>query len=97
MPWFWRGELQGGGVLNDMMCHSALVVRHLLTKPGEPLLDGEAGAHHRSHRQPQVDAPRVRARQLKQRWAPEVDYAGAPSEDFASVMIEFETRRRLHA
>src|SRR5919107_4553687 len=20
-PWFWRGELQGGGVLNDMMCH----------------------------------------------------------------------------
>src|SRR5205085_38525 len=35
-PWFWRGELQGGGVLNDMMCHSALVVRHLLTRPGEP-------------------------------------------------------------
>jgi predicted dehydrogenase len=27
-PWFWKGELQGGGVLNDMMCHSALVVRH---------------------------------------------------------------------
>ena len=37
MPWFWRGDLQGGGVLNDMMCHSALVVRHLLSKPGEPL------------------------------------------------------------
>src|SRR6266446_6103181 len=37
MPWFWRGDLQGGGVLNDMMCHSALVVRHLLTKPGDPL------------------------------------------------------------
>src|SRR5512134_4038153 len=33
-PWFWQGRLQGGGVLNDMMCHSALVVRHLLTKPG---------------------------------------------------------------
>jgi predicted dehydrogenase len=31
LPWFWRGDLQGGGVLNDMMCHSALVVRHLLT------------------------------------------------------------------
>ena len=28
-----RGDLrlQGGGVLNDMMCHSALLVRHLLT------------------------------------------------------------------
>ncbi|MBI5601434.1 MAG: Gfo/Idh/MocA family oxidoreductase, partial [Gemmatimonadetes bacterium] len=36
-PWFWMGQLQGGGVLNDMMCHSALVVRHLLTRPGEPL------------------------------------------------------------
>lgn len=21
MPWFWQGQLQGGGVLNDMMCH----------------------------------------------------------------------------
>ena len=36
-PWFWSGRKQGGGVLNDMMCHSALVVRHLLTKPGESL------------------------------------------------------------
>ena len=33
-PWFWRGDLQGGGVLNDMMCHSIEVVRHLLTAPG---------------------------------------------------------------
>src|SRR2546430_8729025 len=37
MPWLWRGDLQGGGRLNDMMCHSSLVVRHLLTKPGAPL------------------------------------------------------------
>src|SRR5512132_2317999 len=37
MPWFWQGNLQGGGVLNDMMCHSVLLVRHLLTRPGEPL------------------------------------------------------------
>ena len=36
MPWFWRGDLQGGGVLNDMMCHSLEVGRHLLTKPGAP-------------------------------------------------------------
>jgi hypothetical protein len=36
-PWFWQGAQQGGGVLNDMMCHSALVVRHLLTKPAKPL------------------------------------------------------------
>ena len=37
MPWFWQGPLKGGGVLSDMMCHSALVVRHLLTKPGQSL------------------------------------------------------------
>ena len=36
MPWFWQGELQGGGVLNDMMCHSVEVGRYLLTEPGEP-------------------------------------------------------------
>src|SRR6185436_12012786 len=36
MPWFWQGSLQGGGVLNDMMCHSVEVVRHLLTEPGAP-------------------------------------------------------------
>ena len=24
-PWFWQGELQGGGVLNDMMCHLSLI------------------------------------------------------------------------
>src|SRR5262249_56788801 len=34
--WFWRGELQGGGVLNDMMCHSIEVWRFMLTKPGAP-------------------------------------------------------------
>src|SRR5262249_18437614 len=33
MPWFWRGDLQGGGVLNDMMCHSLGVGRHLLPPP----------------------------------------------------------------
>jgi predicted dehydrogenase len=37
MPWFWQGNLQGGGVLNDMMCHSALLVRYLLTDPVAPL------------------------------------------------------------
>lgn len=36
MPWFWRGDLQGGGVLNDMMCHSVEVARVLLTEPGKP-------------------------------------------------------------
>ena len=89
MPWFWRGELQGGGVLNDMMCHSALVVRHLLTKPGEPLST--------------VKPTRVTAHIASLKWTrPEyvkrlakaqagIDYSKTPSEDFASLTIEFET------
>ena len=36
MPWFWEGQLQGGGVLNDMMCHSVEVARYLLTEPDAP-------------------------------------------------------------
>jgi predicted dehydrogenase len=87
-PWFWNGKLQGGGVLNDMLCHSALVVRHLLTKPGEPL-----GA---------VKPVRVTGHIASLKWSRpayvkqlkatmQADYAKAPSEDFASAMIEFET------
>jgi predicted dehydrogenase len=33
-PWFWRGQIQGGGALLDMMCHSVEVGRYLLTRPG---------------------------------------------------------------
>jgi len=33
--WFWSGERQGGGTLNDMGCHSVEVSRFLLTAPGE--------------------------------------------------------------
>ena len=88
-PWFWQGKLQGGGVLNDMMCHSALVVRHLLTRPGEPLAT--------------VKPKRVTAQIASLKWTrpeyaarlakamPGVNYRRAPSEDFATLQIEFET------
>ncbi|CAN5716320.1 Gfo/Idh/MocA family oxidoreductase [soil metagenome] len=89
-PWFWRGDLQGGGVLNDMMCHSVLLVRHLLTQPGEPLstvrpvrLTGHI-ASLKWTRPEYVE-------RLKQAMGPEVDFARAPTEDFASLTIEFET------
>src|SRR5262249_9473500 len=36
MPWFWQGDLGGGGVLNDMMCHSVEGARLLLTVPRKP-------------------------------------------------------------
>ena len=90
MPWFWRGELQGGGVLNDMMCHSALVVRDLLTKPGEPLSTVRPvriTAHIASLKWSRPEYVKI----LQKQMGKEVDYAKHPAEDFASMMIEFET------
>jgi predicted dehydrogenase len=90
MPWFWRGELQGGGVLNDMMCHSALVVRHLLTKPGaarESVRPARITAHIASLKWSRPEY----AKQLSKRFGKEVNYARTPAEDFASITIEFET------
>lgn len=87
MPWFWNGTLQGGGVLNDMMCHSVLVVWHLLTAPGAPLMSmvpRRITGHIASLK---WTRPKY-AKALKK--ASGVDYSRTPSEDFASVMIEFE-------
>lgn len=88
-PWFWRGDLQGGGVLNDMMCHSALIVRHLLTAPGEPLstlrpvrITGHIASLKWSRP--------AYAKQLRNTMGKEVDYTKRPSEDFAALTIEFE-------
>ncbi|MCC6930420.1 MAG: Gfo/Idh/MocA family oxidoreductase [Gemmatimonadaceae bacterium] len=89
-PWFWQGKLQGGGVLNDMMCHSALVVRHLLTKPGESYRTVQPvriTAHIASLKWSRPPY----ARHLKQTFGKAVDYRNTPSEDFASMTIEFET------
>jgi predicted dehydrogenase len=89
-PWFWRGDLQGGGVLNDMMCHSALVVRHLLTKPGAPLASVKpmrVTAHIASLKWSRPNY----SKQLSKRFGKEVNYTATPSEDFASTTIEFET------
>lgn len=90
MPWFWRGDLQGGGVLNDMMCHSVLVVRHLLAKPGAPLSSvkpDRVTAHIASLKWSRPEY----ASKLAQTMGKEVDYTKHPSEDFASATIEFET------
>jgi predicted dehydrogenase len=90
MPWFWQGRLQGGGVLNDMMCHSALVVRHLLTAPGAPLSSVRPvriTGHIASLKWTRPEYAAL----LRQRMGSDVDYARTPAEDFASMMIEFET------
>jgi len=90
MPWFWQGSLQGGGVLNDMMCHSVEVVRHLLTAPGA----------HRSSIKPVRITGHVAslkwtrpayAKRLSAAMGKDVDYRRHPAEDFARATIEYET------
>jgi len=89
MPWFWQGSLQGGGVLNDMMCHSVEVVRHLLTKPGAPrssIRPVRVTGHVASLKwtRPQY------AKRLRATMGRDVDYRRRPAEDFARATIEYE-------
>ena len=89
-PWFWRGDKQGGGVLNDMMCHSALVVRHLLRAPGEPL-SAVRPVRITGHIASLKWSRPAYAKQLRKTMDRSLDYTKRPSEDFAAVNIEFET------
>ncbi len=87
-PWFWFGNLQGGGVLNDMMCHSVEVARFLLTEPGKP---------RQSIRPVKVTAQIASlkwsrpeyAAWLREHMDPSLDYEHHPAEDFARATIEF--------
>jgi predicted dehydrogenase len=89
-PWFWQGNLQGGGVLNDMMCHSALLVRHLLTRPGEPLSSVRPVKVTGKIASLKWSRPKY-AQRLRETMGDQVDYTRTPSEDFAGLTIEFET------
>ncbi len=89
-PWFWQGALQGGGVLNDMMCHSALVVRFLLTNPDAPLASVRPVRVTGHIASLKWTRPEYVAR-LSDTMGRDVDYSASPAEDFASVLIEFET------
>jgi len=90
MPWFWEGELQGGGVLNDMMCHSVEEARFVLTEPGAPReslkpISVNAYASCLKWQQPKY------ADILTETSDGKLDYRNRPSEDFARSLIEYET------
>ena len=87
-PWFWQGPHQGGGVLNDMMCHSVEVTRFLLTKPGEPrssIRPVKVTGHIQSLKWSRPEYAKL----LQESMGPEVDYLKSPSEDFARATIEY--------
>jgi predicted dehydrogenase len=86
MPWFWSGELQGGGVLNDMLCHSFEAARFLLTAPGETreaLRVESVNAQIASLKWTRKEYVEI----LKDMSGGRVDYGRAPAEDFARAAI----------
>jgi len=88
MPWFWEGSLQGGGVLNDMMCHSVEEARFMLTEPGKPrdsLTAVSISAHMDCLKWQRPEYAKI----LSDNSGGETDYLKRPSEDFARSLIEY--------
>jgi len=88
MPWFWSGDLQGGGVLNDMMCHSVEVARFLLTEPGAPresLTPVKVNAYTSCLKWQKPEYAQI----LADNSGGALDYANRPAEDFARSLIEY--------
>ena len=92
MPWFWRGELQGGGVLNDMMCHSLEVGRHLLTEPGaarSSIRPVKVSAQIASLKWSRPEYVKL----LKEMMGADTDYGKHPAEDFARASVNYVDER----
>ncbi len=88
MPWFWQGDLQGGGVLNDMMCHAVEVARFLLTDPSKPRNSIKPVSVSATIASLKWSRPEY-ADLLRQMMGKEVDYLTRPSEDFARATIQY--------
>ena len=87
-PWFWDGKRQGGGVLNDMLCHSVEAGRFLLTEPGQPrdslrLRKVQAQIACLKWTRPEY------AKDLSERM-PGIDFTRQPVEDFARASLTYE-------
>jgi len=88
MPWFLEGSLQGGGVLNDMMCHSVEEARFMLTEPGKPrdsITPISINAHTDCLKWQRPEYVKI----LSDNSNGKTDYSKRPSEDFARSLIEY--------
>jgi predicted dehydrogenase len=87
--WFWDGTRQGGGVLNDMLCHSVEAGRHLLTPPGQRKRDFLTPVS--------ITATIASLKWSRDRYADElaarydgIDYRRHPAEDYARTTVLFD-------
>ncbi len=91
MPWFWDGSLQGGGVINDMMCHSVEVARFMLTPPGADrnvLTPVKVTAYANCLKWQEEEYAQKLSADSKGR----LDYLNHPAEDFGRSLIEYKDR-----
>jgi predicted dehydrogenase len=92
MPWFWEGALQGGGVINDMMCHSVEEARFMLTPPGAKrnvLTPVKVTAYASCLKWQNPHYAKILAEQS----AGKTDYLNRPAEDFGRSLIEYKDER----
>lgn len=87
--WFWNGVTEGGGVLNDMMCHSVEAGRFLLTPPGMRHSDWLTPVSVTSTISSLKWGRPAYAKQLQDTYPGVVDYTATPSEDYAHAVYEF--------
>jgi predicted dehydrogenase len=88
MPWFWEGSLQGGGVLNDMMCHSVEEARFMLTPPGasrDVLTPVSVTAYVNCLKWQEPHYAGILAKSS----GGKTDYIRRPAEDFARSLVEY--------
>jgi predicted dehydrogenase len=92
MPWFWEGALQGGGVLNDMMCHSVEEARFMLTPPGAPrnvLTPVSITAYTNCLKWQEPHYASILAKNS----GGKTDYINRPAEDFARSLVEYKDQK----
>jgi len=92
MPWFWEGALQGGGVLNDMMCHSVEEARFMLTPPGAPrnvLTPVSVTAYTNCLKWQEPHYASILAKNS----GGKTDYINRPAEDFARSLVEYKDKK----
>jgi predicted dehydrogenase len=87
--WFWDGVRQGGGVLNDMMCHSVEAGRYLLTPPGMDPSDWLTPISVSASIKSLKWSRSHYAEALMEQYPGAPDYRERPSEDYARASFEF--------
>jgi predicted dehydrogenase len=92
--WFWDGARQGGGAVNDMLCHSIEAARYLLTAPEETKESLEPKTVSAEIANLKWSRPEY-VKQLKDRTQGKIDYAEKPVEDMGRATIVYKAKNGL--